>query len=421
MTDGAELWEDSGRRAQGAGLKPEICIFGYCLVAAMKTIKAEKVIHRGENRISLKFPYDQELILSVKELKDARWSSEMKYWHIQDSPDIIKLLLEKFRGKAYIDYSALKTVTPDKEVNKETLADENKPANRSGISIERFPQLTEKGIKDIEKYRRWMEAHRYPPSTIQTYCSMMVKFLRFASPKEAEECNSDDLLRLINEYILPSGLSFSFQNQMISSIRKFYGHIYKAEMDPVQIERPRGRRSLPNVLSKEEVRKMLDSIPNDKHRMMLSLIYACGLRRSELLNLRPDDIERSRGLLRIRQAKGYKDRIVPISLRTIEMVDSYIQRYKPINYLFEGQKAGEQYTASSLEKVLKRACSKAGLKSEISLHWLRHSYATHLLESGTDLRYIQELLGHSSSRTTEIYTHVTDKSIQRIRSPFDDL
>jgi len=126
-------------------------------------------------------------------------------------------------------------------------------------------------------------------------------------------------------------------------------------------------------------------------------------------------------LAHIRQAKGYKDRIVPISPRTIEMVDDYIKSYKPINYLFEGQKAGEQYTASSLEKVLKRACLKAGLRSEISLHWLRHSYATHLLESGTDLRYIQELLGHSSSRTTEIYTHVTDKSIQKIRSPFDDL
>jgi integrase/recombinase XerD len=387
----------------------------------MKTIKAEKVIHKGENRISLSFSYDPELILSVKELKDSRWSSGMKYWHIQDSPDIIKVLLEKFRGKAYIDYSGLKSGLPDQQQKKECQTDSKKSGNRGRISIEEFPQLTEKGIKDIEKYRRWMEAQRYPSTTIQTYCSMMVKFLRFASPKETEKCSSDDLLRLINEYIIPSGLSFSFQNQMISSVRKFYGHIYNTDMDPGQIERPRVRRRLPNVLSKEEVKKMLGGIPNDKHRVMLSLIYACGLRRSELLNLRMDDIERSRGLLRIRQAKGYKDRIVPISSRTIEMVDDYIKRYKPINYLFEGQKAGEQYSASSIEKVLKRACSNAGLKREVSLHWLRHSYATHLLEGGTDLRFIQELLGHSSSRTTEIYTHVTDKSIQKIRSPFDDL
>jgi integrase/recombinase XerD len=123
----------------------------------------------------------------------------------------------------------------------------------------------------------------------------------------------------------------------------------------------------------------------------------------------------------IRQAKGYKDRIVPISPGTIEMVDIYIQRYRPINYLFEGQKAGDQYTAISIEKVLKWTCFNAGLKRELSIHWLRHSYASHLPEAGTDLRYIQELPGHSSSRKTEIYTHVTDKSIQKIRSPFDDL
>lgn len=287
--------------------------------------------------------------------------------------------------------------------------------------MKELPPLNEKGQKDIDRYRRWMEALRYPGTTIQTYCSMIEKFLRYVSPKDAEECTQDDLIRMINEYIIPKDLSFSFQNQMISSVKKFYGHIYKTNMDPGKIERPRGIRRLPNVLSKEEVKKMLCGIPNDKHRVMLSIIYACGLRRSELLNLLPSDIERSRRVLRIRQSKGYKDRIVPLSEKIICMIDEYTERFRPQHYLFEGQKPGEKYTPSSLEKVLKNACSKAGLRKEISLHWLRHSYATHLLEAGTDLRYIQELLGHSSSRTTEIYTHVTDKSIQKIRSPFDDL
>ena len=386
----------------------------------MKNIKGERMVHKGDNRIALRFSYDQDLINLVKELEDARWSSEMKCWHIKDNNEIITILLNKFKGKAYIDYSDLKTGI-QKAVRRDPETLEKKVENKSIKSFEALPDLSEKGSGDIERYRRWMEAHRYPPSTVQTYCAMMSKFLRFVSPKEAEECTSEDLLRLINEYILPNRLSFSFQNQMISSVKKFYSHIYKSDIDPGKIERPRSWRRLPNVLSKDEVKKMLGSITNDKHRVMLSLIYACGLRRSELLNLIPDDIERNRGLMRIRQAKGYKDRIVPLSVRTIEMVDNYLQRYRPINYLFEGQKPGEQYTASSLEKVLKRACARAGLKSEVSLHWLRHSYATHLLESGTDLRYIQELLGHSSSRTTEIYTHVTDKSIQKIRSPFDDL
>lgn len=250
---------------------------------------------------------------------------------------------------------------------------------------------------------------------------MMVKFLRFVSPKEAQECTSNDMIRIIDEYILPNGLSHSFQNQMISSVKKFYSHIYSSVIDPGKLTRPRPQHRLPNVLSKEEVKRILNSLTNEKHRVMLSLIYACGLRRSELLQLAPADIERSRNLLRIKQAKGFRDRIVPISDRTIEMMDTYISRYKPERYIFEGQNPGEPYSATSLEKVLKNGCEKARIGKPVTLHWLRHSYATHLLESGTDLRYIQELLGHKSSKTTEIYTHVTTKSIQKIRSPFDDL
>ncbi len=160
---------------------------------------------------------------------------------------------------------------------------------------------------------------------------------------------------------------------------------------------------------------------NEKHRAILSIIYGCGLRRSEVIMLEPEDIDRNRMLLSIRQSKGFKDRIVPVSVKLVEMIDTYVSRYRPVVYLFEGQYQGSKYSATSIEKVFRMACEKAGIKKRITLHGLRHSYATHLLESGTDLRYIQELLGHKSSRTTEIYTHVTEKSIQKIRSPFDDL
>ena len=154
---------------------------------------------------------------------------------------------------------------------------------------------------------------------------------------------------------------------------------------------------------------------------MLILIYACGLRRSELLNLTFNDIQSDRGLLFINQSKGKKDRIVPISGKIIEILRAYYKQYLPKTWLFEGQKENTKYSDRSLEEVLKKGIRLAGIKKPVSLHWLRHSYATHLLESGTDLRYIQELLGHSSSKTTEIYTHVSTKSIQQIKSPFDDL
>lgn len=154
---------------------------------------------------------------------------------------------------------------------------------------------------------------------------------------------------------------------------------------------------------------------------MLSLIYACGLRRSELLNLTLKDIQSDRNLLFIRQSKGKKDRVVPISNKLIEMLRDYYKAFKPKTWLFEGQFPNIKYSKKSLENVLKQSLSKANITKKVSLHWLRHSYATHLLENGTDLRYIQELLGHSSSRTTEIYTHVSTRNLQQIRSPFDDL
>ena len=154
---------------------------------------------------------------------------------------------------------------------------------------------------------------------------------------------------------------------------------------------------------------------------MLSLIYACGLRRGELLKLVPKSVHSDRNLLLIHQSKGKKDRVVPISNRVIDMLREYYKVFRPTTYLFEGQNKGETYSERSLQLVLSAAVKKAKINKPVTLHWLRHSYATHLLESGTDLRYIQELLGHSSSKTTEIYTHVSTRNLQQIRSPFDDL
>ena len=154
---------------------------------------------------------------------------------------------------------------------------------------------------------------------------------------------------------------------------------------------------------------------------MLSLIYSCGLRRSELLHLKPSDIDSKRNIVIIRQSKGKKDRITPLSPKILALLREYYQLYKPKTYLFEGQESGTTYSEQSLQSVLKQALQKGNITKPVTLHWLRHSYATHLLESGTDLRYIQELLGHNSSKTTEIYTHVSTKNLQQIKSPFDDL
>ena len=260
----------------------------------MKNIIAERVVYGSKNRITLRFSYDSKLNSIVKGFPDARWSKQMHCWHIKDSPDVIIQLLKAFYSKAYIDYSAMKMCLAEKVKTKREEEQSKKEKKSKDIRGTELPPLSEKGKADIDKYRRWMEANRYPESTVQTYTAMIIKFLRYMSPKEASECTSNDLIKIIEEYILPKGLSYSFQNQMISSVKKFYTHIYKTDFDPGNISRPRPQHRLPNVLSKEEVKKILNSMRNEKHRVMLSLIYACGLRRGELIRLMPGDIERER-------------------------------------------------------------------------------------------------------------------------------
>jgi len=269
-------------------------------------------------------------------------------------------------------------------------------------------------------FKNYMNYRRYSSNTIKTYSDALEVFFRFYQNKELETLTIEDIVHFNSEYILRKNLSASYQNQVINAIKLFYRNRFNKAMEVDFIQRPRREKRLPNVLSKDEVKAILEAPTNLKHRAMLILIYACGLRRNELLNLTLKDILSDRNLLFIRQSKGKKDRMVPISLKIIEMLREYYKVYKPKTWLFEGQFPNTKYSEMSLAKVLKQSLQKAKINKNVSLHWLRHSYATHLLESGTDLRYIQELFGHSSSRTTEIYTHVSTRNLQQIRSPFDD-
>jgi integrase/recombinase XerD len=270
-------------------------------------------------------------------------------------------------------------------------------------------------------FKNYMNFRRYSQNTIKTYADALEVFFRFYKDQAPESLNIEDIINFNTSYILKKNLSASYQNQVINAIKLFYRNRFNRAMEVDFIQRPRREKRLPNVLSKNEVKSILEAPTNLKHRAMLSLIYACGLRRSELLNLTLKDILSDRNLLFIRQSKGKKDRVVPISIKLIEMLRDYYKAFKPKTWLFEGQEVGKKYSERSIQLVLNQAVEKAKIVKPVSLHWLRHSYATHLLESGTDLRYIQELLGHSSSRTTEIYTHVSTRNLQQIRSPFDDL
>ena len=343
---------------------------------------AKTIKHRGESRIAVYFEKNADLIARIKQVEGSRWSQTLMAWHLPNTEE------NRLRFKLV-------------------------PKSHSLPS--------EEGILQIEKFKQWMRSKRYSESTITTYSEALKSFLIFYREKPVADITNEDVIVYNNEYILKNNLSASYQNQTVNAIKLFFMTIRNTKMMVDKIHRPKRAKVLPNVLSKEEIKLILNAHSNIKHKMMLSLIYSCGLRCGELLALQPVHIDSKRNIVMLKNAKGKKDRIVPLSPLILEMLREYFQLYKPKTYLFEGQNIGMQYDSRSLQLILKQALQKAGIKKPVTLHWLRHSYATHLLESGTDLRYIQELLGHNSSKTTEIYTHVSTKSIQQIKSPFDDL
>ncbi len=364
-------------------------------------------IHYNNKVVFLIFPKEYAVIAVVKNIKDARWSQTKGKWYIPEKDFNLVNVFNALKELAFVDDSSL-NIQIKKEDTKNKIS-----SDKTTIPIE-----IEAGLN---KLKLWMAHKRYSESSIKTYLDGAKSFLMFVHPKPMQDVNNDDMVDYVNEYIIKKHLSYSYQNQVINAVKIFFREIEHSKFDVEKFERPRRQYKLPNVLSKAEVAAILKAHTNVKHKTMLSLIYACGLRRSELLYLKPTDIDSKRGLLIIRQAKGRKDRIIPISEKIIEMLREYFKIYKPKNWLFEGQTEGKQYSEQSLQSVLKQSLEKSGIKKPVTLHWLRHSYATHLLESGTDLRFIQELLGHKSSKTTEIYTHVSTKSLQKIKSPFDDL
>ena len=370
----------------------------------MKEVKLIPLIHKNSYQIAIQFAYDDEIRLHLKELEGVFWSNSHQTFYMLYSTENKKRLYEHLRIKKYfVDYSALKI----------------KKKNVKAIRNIVLPHLYESQQKDLAKFKKWLAQKRLSSNTVKTYIEVTAFFLRYANLKNT----NDFTIRLIEsfnyDFIVRVGKSISYQNQCINGIKKYLS--YKGvEIEKLELKRPRKEKKLPVVLSLEEVKAILDVTENLKHKTLLSLIYSAGLRIGEALNIKVKDIDSKRMLIHIKGAKGKKDRYTLLSTSFLVLLRYYYKSYKPKNYLFEGQHA-EQYSVTSAQKVLRNATEKIGLKKKITLHTLRHSFATHLLENGTDIRYIQELLGHNSPKTTMIYTHVTETSIRKIKNPFDNL
>ena len=373
-----------------------------------KTILLEHLRHKGIQNIRIDFSFDLALNEAAKSA-GAKWSHSNKCWYLENTKENLQKIFNAFKGKIWVDATRLKA--------REGLF--QKTILQKSISAQKnIRNLSKETTERIHEYKRYLKSIRYSERTIENYIDMISSFLGFHAPKPIEEITNADVEKFNYEHILKNNYSVSYQRQVISTLKLFFGRIPNSKLKIQELERPQKSLRLPTVLSEQEIMSILKNIPNLKHKSIIACIYSSGLRISELLNLHIKDIDTDRMQIRVVKGKGDKDRVVGLSKMFLIILKRYAEAYKPIDYLFNGEDGGK-YSAESVRKILRRGCQKAGIQKKVTPHVLRHSYATHMLENGVDLRYIQELLGHKKPETTMIYTHVAQKKLTTIKSPLD--
>lgn len=377
----------------------------------MITITLTSIEHRGASQIAIGFAYDIAVKKVVKAFEGVKWSQTHKTFYVGDTSESRQKLFQHLReANYYVDYSALR---------------KSKYKKRSGVDRRQNPhkeamykQLPQPLKALCTRYADYLRGKRLSSSTVATYGFFVLRFLDFAKDLPIESWNNTTIELYLEQVLAKEGYSISSHRQCIGALKHFTELCGIDAFDASEFKRPKKDKLLPTVLSKEEVIRLLQAVKNLKHRAAIALIYSSGLRISELLNLELKDLDPERQLIYIKKGKGRKDRTVVMSTVIRPLLSNYLQTYCPERYFIEG-KTGERYTASSVRAFLKKGCREAGIKKTVTPHTLRHSYATHMLEQGVGLRYIQQLLGHAKPETTMIYTHVASKDLHQIASPLD--
>lgn len=367
-----------------------------------KTVTLKHLLIDQKKCIGIQFNSDKVLHTLIEALPNISWSTEFAMYYLPNLKSNIDLIFKTFHGVAWVNGNYF---------FQEKVVNDNNPV----IKLDRYRNRTlEEGYKACpESYLLKLELKRYSANTVKNYISSFESFINHFKEKELNEINETDIRQYLQS-LIKEGFSNSHVNLVINSIKFYYETVLGMPNRFYSIERPRKKKSLPKVLSQNEVLRMIDCAGNIKHRCIVGLLYSSGLRRSELLELRTTDIDSKRMVINVRGAKGNKDRITVLSPSLLSDLRTYYIGYRPEKYLFESPKGGK-YSASSVLKIVKRAAIRANVKQTVTPHMLRHSFATHLLEEGTDLRHIQLLLGHNSTKTTEIYTHVANKTFGKIK------
>jgi len=345
--------------------------------------------HRDKNVIFVRFPYNQTLVKELKEkFPTAKWSMSKKSWYLPD----IKVIRNEIG------------MEPKTEVGKTVLCKIH-PANLS--ALKRMHEL--------------LLLKAYSPNTIKTYCMEFSQLLYLLKDTHVDTLTPERLRSYLLYCVTELKLSENIIHSRMNAIKFYFDQVLQREKFFFEeIPRPKKKSSLPKVFSKTDIVKIFTQIDNPKHLLMIKLCYGMGLRVSEIVNLKITNIDSGRMLVHIEAAKGKKDRYVTLPSTILNDLRNYYKAYRPVTYLFEGQYGG-QYTIRSVQMVFKNAMKKARINKTVGIHGLRHSYATHLLECGTDMSFIQKLLGHNDIKTTAIYAKISNRQLGNVKSPLDDL
>lgn len=377
-------------------------------------------------------PFRREIVRRLREIPGSRWDPAARHWRVPDSPDAHREL------HALEDLATVEFVS-DAPSPQRPSPSPQRPSPPPGISapatVARATALGDRAWSHpvVDTAAAELRLRGYSTRTRKAYLHHIRRYVWFAaealerkSPVPAARAPLEFAEpRLIREYLLrqleTKRISRAYHDQAVSALRFLCAHVLHAPAVGESIRRPRPERRLPTVLGQGEVRRLFDAVANPKHRALLMLIYSSGLRVGEAVRLRPGDLDPERRLLFVRGGKGRKDRYTVLSDRALAAVREYLRREEVGPWLFPGPRPDRPLSTRSVQKIVARARVVAGIDKQITVHTLRHSFATHLLEAGIDLRYIQELLGHASARTTQIYTHVSRRALEHVRSPLDTL
>ena len=399
----------------------------------METVTLKPFFHNSKECIGIYSPQNATLNHYFQKKAGAKWTKTHKCWYIPCTEANYEQLAKALKGKAILQVDELKkyllekrkTNSKEKQHVPITVipAVKNETQKKPGhVYKSPLVRLNTNNNEQMQKFLQQLQLKAYSPSTMKTYCNEFTQLLQLLGNVDVQQLQPQHLQRYLL-WCMKNGLKENTIHSRLNALKFYYEQVLHREKFFFEIPRPKKPLILPKLLNENELRRLFNALTNKKHKAMLFTAYSAGLRVSEIVNLKIKDIDSKRMQIFIERAKGKKDRYVNLSVVLLDILRKYIQTYKPAPklYLFESEQTGAAYPARTVQQIFTTAKNKAGISKDVGIHSLRHSFATHLLDKGTDIYYIKDLLGHFDIKTTERYLHVSKQKLVNIISPLDDL